>query len=114
HSIALSKRARRRSPSTTVGRSPFWHSERRAPFALTCCEVGDRALLMPIRRALLSVSDKSGLIEFATLLHERGISLLSTGGTFQALRAAGIPVTAVEAYTESPEVMDGRVKTLHP
>lgn len=69
---------------------------------------------MPIRRALLSVSDKSGLIEFATLLHERGISLLSTGGTFQALRAAGIPVTAVEAYTESPEVMDGRVKTLHP
>ena len=69
---------------------------------------------MPIRRALLSVSDKSGLTEFATALHQRGVELLSTGGTFKALSAAGIPVTSVEDYTQSPEVMDGRVKTLHP
>ncbi len=69
---------------------------------------------MPIRRALLSVSDKTGLIEFARALSRQGVELLSTGGTFQALATAGIPVTTVESYTESPEVMDGRVKTLHP
>jgi phosphoribosylaminoimidazolecarboxamide formyltransferase/IMP cyclohydrolase len=69
---------------------------------------------MPIRRALLSVSDKSGLVEFARALAARNISLLSTGGTFAALEKAGIPVETVESYTGSPEVMDGRVKTLHP
>jgi phosphoribosylaminoimidazolecarboxamide formyltransferase/IMP cyclohydrolase len=69
---------------------------------------------MPIRRALLSVSDKSGVVEFARALAARDVLLLSTGGTYAALRAAGIPVQAVEAYTESPEVMGGRVKTLHP
>lgn len=69
---------------------------------------------MPIRRALLSVSDKSGLVEFAKALSARGVTLLSTGGTFAALQKAGIPVQTVESYTESPEVMDGRVKTLHP
>jgi phosphoribosylaminoimidazolecarboxamide formyltransferase/IMP cyclohydrolase len=69
---------------------------------------------MPIRRALLSVSDKTGLIDFARALAARGVELLSTGGTFKALNDAGIPVKAVDAYTESPEVMDGRVKTLHP
>ncbi len=68
----------------------------------------------PIRRALLSVSDKSGLVEFARALAARNVTLLSTGGTFAALQKAGIPVQTVESYTESPEVMDGRVKTLHP
>jgi phosphoribosylaminoimidazolecarboxamide formyltransferase/IMP cyclohydrolase len=69
---------------------------------------------MPIRRALLSVSDKSGLVEFARALAARKVTLLSTGGTFAALQKAGIPVETVESYTGSPEVMDGRVKTLHP
>ncbi len=69
---------------------------------------------MPIRRALLSVSDKTGLVDFARALAARGVELLSTGGTQKALADAGIPVTAVERYTGSPEVMSGRVKTLHP
>lgn len=65
-------------------------------------------------RALLSVSDKSGLIPFARFLHERGVVLLSTGGTAAALKDAGIPVTEVADYTGFPEIMEGRVKTLHP
>jgi phosphoribosylaminoimidazolecarboxamide formyltransferase/IMP cyclohydrolase len=69
---------------------------------------------MPIRRALLSVSDKSGLVEFARALSSQGILLLSTGGTFRSLEDAGVPVEPVEKYTDSPEVMSGRVKTLHP
>lgn len=69
---------------------------------------------MPLRTALLSVSDKSGLVELARALAGRGVKLLSTGGTFKALADAGIPVETVESYTGSPEVMDGRVKTLHP
>lgn len=69
---------------------------------------------MPIRRALLSVSDKTGLVSFARALSERGIELLSTGGTYSTLQQAGIAVTAVDTYTGSPEVMAGRVKTLHP
>jgi phosphoribosylaminoimidazolecarboxamide formyltransferase / IMP cyclohydrolase len=69
---------------------------------------------MPIRRALLSVSDKSGLLDFAKALASRGVELLSTGGTFSSLSGAGIPVRTVESFTGSPEVMDGRVKTLHP
>src|SRR5258705_7887910 len=69
---------------------------------------------MPIVRALLSVSDKSGLVEFARALAARKVTLLSTGGTFAALEEAGIAVETVESYTGSPEVMDGRVKTLHP
>lgn len=67
-----------------------------------------------IARALVSVSDKTGLIPFAKALAAKGIEILSTGGTAKALREAGVPVTPVEAYTGSPEVMDGRVKTLHP
>ncbi len=67
-----------------------------------------------IRRALISLSDKTGLIPFAKALSERGAEILSTGGTARALLEAGISVTPVEAYTGSPEVMDGRVKTLHP
>lgn len=68
----------------------------------------------PIRRALLSVSDKAGIIEFAQALVSRGISLLSTGGTARLLTQAGLPVTEVSDYTGFPEMMDGRVKTLHP
>ncbi len=67
-----------------------------------------------IRRALLSVSDKAGLIEFARALHEHGIALVSTGGTSAAIKAAGLPVTDVADLTGFPEMMDGRVKTLHP
>jgi phosphoribosylaminoimidazolecarboxamide formyltransferase/IMP cyclohydrolase len=69
---------------------------------------------MPIRTALLSVSDKSGLLGLAAALAKRGVLLLSSGGTAKALAAEGIPVTTVEDYTGSPEVMGGRVKTLHP
>jgi phosphoribosylaminoimidazolecarboxamide formyltransferase/IMP cyclohydrolase len=60
------------------------------------------------------VSDKTGIVDFARALAERGVALLSTGGTYATLQSAGVPVKPVEAYTESPEVMGGRVKTLHP
>ncbi|MFP1754244.1 bifunctional phosphoribosylaminoimidazolecarboxamide formyltransferase/IMP cyclohydrolase [Lonsdalea quercina] len=68
----------------------------------------------PLRRALLSVSDKAGIVEFAQALSERGVELLSTGGTARLLADAGLPVTEVSDYTGFPEMMDGRVKTLHP
>jgi len=67
-----------------------------------------------ITRALVSVSDKSGLIDFVRGLHRHGVEILSTGGTAKLLQEAGIPVVAVSAYTGSPEILDGRVKTLHP
>jgi len=67
-----------------------------------------------IRRALLSVSDKRGLASFAARLHERGVELLSTGGTAQLLQSAGLPVRQVSDYTGFPELMAGRLKTLHP
>ncbi len=67
-----------------------------------------------VRRALLSVSDKAGLAEFAMRLHGLGIELLSTGGTAQTIREAGIPVKDVAEVTGSPELLGGRVKTLHP
>jgi phosphoribosylaminoimidazolecarboxamide formyltransferase/IMP cyclohydrolase len=71
--------------------------------------------LVPVRRALLSVSDKSGLADFATALHhEFNIKLISTGGTAKFLRELGLPVTDVSEVTGFPEMMDGRVKTLHP
>ncbi|WP_438721686.1 bifunctional phosphoribosylaminoimidazolecarboxamide formyltransferase/IMP cyclohydrolase [Bartonella rochalimae] len=70
--------------------------------------------LRHVRRALLSVSDKTGLIEFAQTLRAYGIELISTGGTSKALSAAGLPVTDVSDITGFPEIMDGRVKTLHP
>jgi phosphoribosylaminoimidazolecarboxamide formyltransferase / IMP cyclohydrolase len=69
---------------------------------------------MPVRTALISVSDKSGLTPFARALAARGVRILSSGGTARGLAAEGIPVETVESYTGSPEVMDGRVKTLHP
>ena len=67
-----------------------------------------------IRRALLSVSDKSGLVDFAKALNAYGVALVSTGGTSAALKAAGLPVQDVSELTGFPEMMDGRVKTLHP
>ncbi len=68
----------------------------------------------PIRRALLSVSDKSGLVEFARGLAEQDVALISTGGSAKALRDAGLTVTEVADVTGFPEILDGRVKTLHP
>jgi phosphoribosylaminoimidazolecarboxamide formyltransferase/IMP cyclohydrolase len=70
--------------------------------------------LRPVARALLSVSDKTGLLDFAKALTAQGIVLLSTGGTAKALREAGLAVTDVSDVTGFPEIMDGRVKTLHP
>ncbi|KRG71589.1 bifunctional phosphoribosylaminoimidazolecarboxamide formyltransferase/IMP cyclohydrolase [Pseudoxanthomonas dokdonensis] len=72
------------------------------------------ANLLPVRRALLSVSDKTGLVELAQRLHGLGVELLSTGGTAKALRDAGLAVRDVAEVTGFPEMMDGRVKTLHP
>ncbi len=69
---------------------------------------------MTITRALLSVSDKTGLVEFASFLQSQNIELLSTGGTAKALRDAGLTVVDVSTHTGFPEMMDGRVKTLHP
>lgn len=70
--------------------------------------------LVPLRRALISVSDKTGLEDLGRALAERGVELLSTGGTAEALRKAGLKVTDVAEVTGFPEMMDGRVKTLHP
>ncbi|MCJ8140724.1 bifunctional phosphoribosylaminoimidazolecarboxamide formyltransferase/IMP cyclohydrolase [Falsirhodobacter halotolerans] len=70
--------------------------------------------LVYIGRALLSVSDKTGLLDLARALHDRGVELVSTGGTANALRTAGLPVKDVSEITGFPEMMDGRVKTLHP
>nr|MBA3487343.1 bifunctional phosphoribosylaminoimidazolecarboxamide formyltransferase/IMP cyclohydrolase [Lysobacter sp.] len=76
----------------------------------------DRPLGRPLKitRALLSVSDKAGLLELARALSARGVELLSTGGTAKAIRDAGLPVRDVAEVTGFPEMMDGRVKTLHP
>lgn len=68
----------------------------------------------PVRRALLAVYDKSGLVDLARALIELGVSLVSSGGTAKAIRDAGLPVTSVEEVTGFPEMLDGRVKTLHP
>lgn len=68
----------------------------------------------PIKRALLSVSDKTGIVEFARVLAQKGVDILSTGGTAKLLADNGISVTEVSNYTGHPEIMDGRVKTLHP
>src|SRR5690242_5616292 len=67
-----------------------------------------------MRRALISVSDKSGLTDFGAGLHRLGFELVSTGGTARALAEAGLPVTNVADVTGFPEMMEGRVKTLHP
>ena len=70
--------------------------------------------MQKIARALLSVSDKTGLVDFARGLSAQGVELISTGGTAKALREAGLKVIDVAEITQVPEMMDGRVKTLHP
>src|SRR5215510_7818695 len=70
--------------------------------------------LRPIRRALISVSDKTGIIDLARALTEFNVEIISTGGTAKALRDAGLTVTDISDVTGFPEMMDGRVKTLHP
>jgi phosphoribosylaminoimidazolecarboxamide formyltransferase/IMP cyclohydrolase len=69
---------------------------------------------LPIRRAIVSVTDKTGLADFASFLARGGVQLVSTGGTEKALLAAGLAVTPVSAVTGFPEILNGRVKTLHP
>jgi phosphoribosylaminoimidazolecarboxamide formyltransferase / IMP cyclohydrolase len=71
-------------------------------------------MIQPIRRALISVSDKRGIEQLARLLHEANVEILSTGGTARAISDAGIPVVEVSAHTGQEQMMDGRVKTLHP
>src|SRR5690554_564845 len=70
--------------------------------------------LVPVKRALISVSDKNGIVEFAQALHAQGVEILSTGGTYRLLTDNKIPAIEVSDYTGFPEMMDGRVKTLHP
>ncbi|MCZ6757118.1 MAG: bifunctional phosphoribosylaminoimidazolecarboxamide formyltransferase/IMP cyclohydrolase, partial [Bacteroidetes bacterium] len=70
--------------------------------------------LYPVRRALLSVFDKSGIVDLGRALHGHNVELISTGGTARALTEAGLPVTDVSTVTNFPEILDGRVKTLHP
>jgi len=74
----------------------------------------EREEMGEIKRALISVSDKNGILEFAKKLAERGVAILSTGGTEKLLKEKGVAVTPVSDYTGFPEIMDGRVKTLHP
>src|SRR4051812_4612099 len=81
-----------------------------APSAATASSDGRR----PIRRALVSVYDKSGLEDLARALDAAGVSIVSTGSTARTIAAAGVPVTQVEELTGFPECLDGRVKTLHP
>ena len=69
---------------------------------------------LKVRRALISVSDKAGVVELGQALADAGVEILSTGGTFSALQNASIEVVEVSAHTGFPEMMDGRVKTLHP
>lgn len=69
---------------------------------------------LAIKRALISVTNKSGVVEFAQFLADNGVELVSTGGTEKLLREAGLPVKKVSEVTGFPEIMDGRVKTLHP
>ena len=69
---------------------------------------------MKIKRALLSVSDKTGIVELGKFLSNNGVEIISTGGTMKALREEGVPVTYVSDVTGFPEIMDGRVKTLNP
>lgn len=86
----------------------------RVPSTQITAVQGAEVDLYPLKRALLSVSDKTGLVELATFLAGQGVELLSTGGTAKAIRDAGLPVKDVSEYTGAPEILDGRVKTLHP
>src|SRR6185369_7317503 len=84
--------------------------------ACRAAATADNALMNPrtIRRALLSVSDKTGLVDLARVLAEFGVELISTGGTRKALADAGLAVRDISDVTGFPEILDGRVKTLHP
>ena len=77
-------------------------------------QVGTESGLRRVTRALLSVTDKTGLVEFARALAAHGVELVSTGGTARALREAGLAVRDISDLTGFPEMLDGRVKTLHP
>ena len=70
--------------------------------------------MLKIRRALLSVSDKTGIVKLGYFLNNNGVEIISTGGTMKVLKEAGVPVTYVSDVTGTPEMMDGRVKTLNP
>src|SRR3954468_23762851 len=69
---------------------------------------------MKIKRALISVSDKSGIADLARALEKQGVDIISTGGTSELLRKEGVPVRDISSFTDFPEVLDGRVNTLHP
>ena len=93
--------------------APLWLN--RLGFRLAAARAGAQKRAPMAKLALLSVSDKSGLVEFATaLVRQHGYTLLSTGGTAKLLAEKGLPVTEVSQHTGSPEIMEGRVKTLHP
>ena len=118
-SASTATRCARSSASTACCSAVASLAERRA--RRPCCIPALDAPVAPtdrsptmIRRALLSVSDKTGLVDFATRLVELGVELLSTGGTAKLLADAGLPVIEVADYTGFPEMLDGRVKTLHP
>lgn len=74
----------------------------------------EEAAGIAVKRALLSVSDKRGIVELARELNQMGVEMISTGGTFNALREGGLPIVQVSEVTGFPEMLDGRVKTLHP
>src|SRR4029079_7162743 len=84
------------------------------PVAVTPAPLRSQVMPATVTQALLSVSDKTALVDFARGLARLGIKLLSTGGTAQTLARAGLPVTEIGEYTGFPEMLDGRVKTLHP
>src|SRR3954470_2392309 len=102
---AISRSPRRCSASTAT------RCERRCS---SCGSKGSVALVSHARRALISVSDKTGIVELARGLAAAGFGILSTGGTAALLAREGVAVTEVSAYTGFPEMLDGRVKTLHP
>ena len=100
------RRSRGRAPSPT--RPPAIFRERcPSPFPIP-------SAVTPVRRALVSVHDKTGIAELGRALSERGVQLVSTGGTAATLKAAGVEVSLVEEKTGFPEILGGRVKTLHP
>src|SRR5690606_17878479 len=108
-------------PMATNRRRPKCWALRAAPCARSCwrtsCNPDSETLdisTMKIQTALISVSDKTGIVDFAQALAQRGVRLLSTGGTAKLLAEAGLAVTEVAQHTGSPEILDGRVKTLHP
>ena len=90
------------------------NAARPQPAAGPLSAAGPQPALKPIRRALLSVTDKTGLVDFAKVLSSFGVDLISTGGTARALREAGLSVRDISDLTGFPEMLDGRVKTLHP